>query len=66
MRAKKEMHPSCEPSPGLLGRLRKDPVGAVPSTPIKPGPRREEGTEEPVFPSGKTSVAFVGESWDFL
>jgi len=41
-------------------------VGDLPFTSIKPGPRREEGTEEPVFLSGKTSVAFVDESWDFL
>lgn len=41
-------------------------MGALPFTSIRPGLRREEGTEQPVSLSGKTSLAFVDESWDLL
>lgn len=59
-RAKIEAHPSCEPSPGFGGGLRKDPSrGAFPFTSIKTGLGREEGTEQPVFPSGRPPLPLL-------
>lgn len=67
-RARKEVPPPCVSlALGFQAALEKAlPVGALRFTSIRPGLRREEGTKEPVFPSGKTSVAFVDESWDLL